>query len=110
MALINVNMKRVLSGGDDQSALDSFYGDESVTMPHQSQFYSSVLLLILGLLLAVVVGCGSKILCDRRRCDCLTGEAANVTASFEMATPEGRPWTKIDKPEGMPGYNPPVVV
>jgi hypothetical protein len=108
--MININMKRLLSSGDDQSALESYYGDESATVPHQSRFYSSVLLVILVLLLAVVVGYGLKILFDRRRCDCLTEEAANITDSFEMATPEDRPWTKIDKPEGTPGYRPPVSV
>lgn len=105
-----VNMERLLGGGYDQSALDSYYGEESVIVPHQSRLYSSMLLVVLGLLLAVVVGYGLKLLYDRRRCDCLAEEAAEITDSFEMATPEERLWTKIDKAEGTPGYRPPVSV
>lgn len=103
-------MKRLLGGGYDQSALDSYYGEESITVPHQSRLYSSTLLVVLGLLLAFVVGYGLKLLYDRRSCDCLEEEAKEITDSFEMATTEEHLGTKIDKPEGTPGYRPPVSV
>ena len=103
-----VNMKRLLGGGYDQSALDSYYGEESMMAPHQSRLYSSTLLVVLGLLLAVVVGYGLKLLYDRRSCDCLAEEAADITDSFEIATTEGQLWTEIDKPKGTPDYRPPV--